>query len=187
MWIELSFQGGGRSRSTSQYVCCHLCGIFFCLLFPCFSFCPNLILRHGNFPLLVSHLLKFLLDAEITFSRSLEQVEVRVTAITNPLLNFYPSHARPMKAGAANICRALNLGQLNAAVVVEGSAWHRHGSLLGLRRELACGGEQKNVCIIKIIKTPIFMTSQATQLLRGERSRSSKTKSFWRCFSFQCH
>lgn len=139
---------------------------------------PRLILRHGNFPLLVSHLLAFLLDAEIVFSRSLEQVEVRVTAITNPLLNFYPCHARPMKASAANICRALNLGQLNAAVVAEGSAWHRHGSLLGLRGELACGREQKNVCIIKIIKTLIFMTSRAAQLLRGERSRSSKTKSF---------
>lgn len=139
---------------------------------------PRLILRRGNFPLLVSHLLEFLLDAEIVFSRSLEQVEVRVTAITNPLLNFYPCHARPMKASAANICRALNLGQLNAAVVAEGSAWHRHGSLLGLRGELACGREQKNVCIIKIIKTLIFMTSQAAQLLRGERSRSSKTKSF---------
>lgn len=38
--MELSLQGGGGSRSTSQYVCCHLCGIFFCSLFPCFSFCP---------------------------------------------------------------------------------------------------------------------------------------------------
>lgn len=75
----------------------------------------------------------FLLDVGNIFSRSLEQVEVRVTTNTNLLLNFYPSQSLPMKASTANICRALNLCLLNAAVVAEGRAWHRHGNLLCLR------------------------------------------------------
>lgn len=53
----------------------------------------------------------------------------------------------------------------------------------GSEGELARGGEQKNVCTIKIIKNAdIYGPAQAAQLQQGETSRSSETESTGRCF-----
>lgn len=75
--------------------CCHLCGI---LMFFCFLYRPNLILLCGNFPPLVSQLIKFLLAAGVIFSRRFDQVEVSVAAMANPLLTLCPSRACSTKA-----------------------------------------------------------------------------------------
>lgn len=75
--------------------CCHLCGI---LMFFCFLYRPNLILLCGNFPPLVSQLIKFLLAAGVIFSRRFDQVEVSVAAVANPLLTLCPSRAYSTKA-----------------------------------------------------------------------------------------
>lgn len=74
--------------------CCHLCGI---LMFFCFLYRPNLILLCGNFPPLVSQLIKFLLAAGVIFSRRFDQVEVSVAALANPFLTLCASRARSTK------------------------------------------------------------------------------------------
>lgn len=91
-----------------------------------------------------------------------------------------PPNSWHMKAGAANICRALNLRPLNAAVVAcRGECLASSRQPAGSEGELACGGEQKNVCIIKMIKkTLIFITYAGYTTLSASEVVAEKTIPF---------